>query len=223
MSKKTAVALAALIAIALPTSAFAQFGIAARAGTLGIGGEAAIGLGSRLAIRGGVGITSLSYDGTFNDKTWSVDAPSSIWNVGVDLYPGAGGFHVSAGVLNRPAFDFAYTQTGSQTVGNTTYNGTVNIVGEMTNKNETAPYASIGFGRTTKGVGISFDIGAASMGDGTINITTKNCTTTAPGGCPSSFNADVETERQRVQDDIGGFLKLHPILQLAFHIGFGGK
>ncbi len=222
MSKKTLLALVAALAVSIPTAAFAQIGIAARAGTLGIGGEVAFGLGSHVAIRGGIGTTSYSYDGTFSDKTWHVETPPSIWNAGVDFYPGLGGFHISAGVLNRKKFDFSYTQTGSQTVGNTQYNGTVNIVGEMNNANETAPYAALGFGRTNKsGLGISIDLGAASMGDGTITVTQKNCTTNAPGGCPTSFNSDVEAERQKVQDDIGGFLKLHPILSLSLHYGFG--
>lgn len=222
MSKKTLLAFAMAAAVVLPATAFGQIGIAARAGTLGIGGEAAIGLGKMLQIRGGIGSTKYSYDGTFNDKTWSVDTPSSIWNVGVDLFPFGGGFHLSAGMLNRPKFDFEYTQSGQQTVGNTTYNGTVHIVGDMTNAHETAPYGGIGFGKTSKsGLGISFDLGVASMGEGTINVTQKSCTTTAPGGCPSSFNTDVNTEVQKVQDDIGGFLKLHPILSLSLHFGFG--
>lgn len=218
MSKKMIVALA-LAAIALPTAAFGQVGVAARAGTLGIGGEVAIGLGSRLQVRGGIGSTKYEYTGTFDNKDWTVNTPSTIWNAGVDLFL-TGGFHISGGFLNRKAFDFAYTETGSQTVGNTTYNGTVSIAGNMTNKNETAPYLGLGFGRTSKkGFGITLDLGAAQMGDGTLNITQKSCTSTAPGGCPSSFNSDVETERQKVQNDIGTFLKWHPILSLGLHVG----
>jgi hypothetical protein len=224
MSMKTKLALAAFVALVLPTASFAQVGIGVRAGTLGIGGEAAIALGSHLAVRGGIGTTKLSYDGTFDNKTWHVDTPPSIWTAGIDLFPGGGGFHLSGGLLNRKGFDFAYSQTGSQTVGNTTYNGTVNIAGDMTNEHETAPYVGLGFGRVAKtGFGFSLDLGAAQMGDAHIAITSKSCTTTAPGGCPSSFNNDVETERQKVEDDIGGFLKWHPILSIGLHIGFGGK
>lgn len=218
MSKKTLLALA-FAAMAMPTAAFGQIGIAARGGTLGIGGEVAIGLGSRLQVRGGIGTTKYSYTGTFDNKKWTVDAPSSIWNAGVDLFL-AGGFHLSAGMLNRPKFDFAYNQSGSQTVGNTTYNATVAIVGEMNNEKETAPYVGLGFGRTSKkGFGLTLDLGAAQMGEGKLTITQKSCTTNAPGGCPASFNNDVETERQKVQNDIGGFLKWHPIISIGLHIG----
>jgi hypothetical protein len=73
------------------------------------------------------------------------------------------------------------------------------------------------------GFGFSFDLGAAQMGDATITITKQQCTTNAPGGCPSSFSSDVQTEKQKVEDDIGGFLKWHPILSLGLHIGFGAK
>jgi len=222
MSKKTILAVA-IITMALPTIALAQIGIGARAGTLGVGGEVSFALGSHLAVRGGIGVSKITYDGDFAGKTWHVETPPSIWNVGVDLYPGVGGFHVSVGVLNRKKFDFGYTQTGTQTVGNNTYTGTVDIAGEMTNAHETAPYASLGFGRTTKsGIGISLDLGAASMGDGTITLTKKNCTTTA-GACPSSFSADADAEAAKASADLSGFLKVHPIISLGLHFGLGGR
>lgn len=218
MSKKTILALA-FAAIALPTSAFAQIGIAARAGTLGIGGEVAIGVGSALQIRGGIGTTKYEYTGKFDDKDWTVNTPPTVWNAGVDLFIG-GGFHISGGVLNRKKFDFAYTQTGSQTVGNTTYNGTVNIVGEMTNEKETAPYAGIGFGRTSKrGFGLTLDLGAALMGDGTLTITQSSCKLSNGSNCPGNFSSDVEVQRQKVQDDFGGYLKYHPILSVGLKMG----
>ncbi|HEX6557839.1 MAG TPA: hypothetical protein VF021_00210 [Longimicrobiales bacterium] len=225
MSKKTVYALAALMAAAIPSVASAQFSIAARAGTLGLGGEAAVAIGSRLAIRGGIGSTALHYDGTFSDKTFTVDLPSSIWNVGVDLYPGLGGFHVSAGLLNRKQFDFTGNYTGSADIGGTTYNGNISLVGNMKNDHETAPYLAIGFGRTTKsGLGVSFDLGAASMGDGRIDFTRVTCTTTSGADCTSQIQqSDIDAEERSVEDDLGYALKVHPILSLSLHFGLGGK
>lgn len=225
MSKKTVIALAVVAACALPTSASAQFGVGVRAGTLGIGGEAAIALGKHLAIRGGIGTTKYHYDGTFNDKSFTVDTPPSIWNVGVDLYPGLGGFHVSAGVLNRKKFDFTGSYTGSTVIGNNTYTGTINLVGDMTNQHETAPYGAIGFGRTAKsGLGISLDLGAAAMGDGAVTFRTATCTLSNGTSCANAqFNSDVKAEETKINGDIGGFLKLHPIINLSLHLGLGGK
>ena len=225
MSKKTLLALVAALAVSIPTAAYAQIGIAARAGTLGIGGEVAFGLGSHVAIRGGIGTTKYHYDGTFSDKEFTVDTPPSIWNVGVDLYPGLGGLHLSAGILNRKQFDFTGHYTGSTDIGGHSYNGTIDLVGDMTNANETAPYAAIGFGRTSKrGFGISLDLGAASMGEGTVNFTSTSCTLSTGQSCKNAqFDADVQAEEAKINDDIGGFLKLHPILSLSLHYGFGGK
>lgn len=229
MSKKTSITLAALIAFVLPTAAFAQIGIGARAGTLGIGGEVSFALGSHFAVRGGFGTTKYHYDGDFAGKQFTVDTPPSIWNVGVDLYPGAGGFHVSAGVLNRKKFDFTGHYSGSTQVGNNTYTGDIDLIGNMTNKNETAPYAALGFGRTAKsGLGISLDLGAASMGTGTVTFTSATCKVTsgpaAGQSCATStFQADVNREAAKVSADAEGFLKIHPIVSLSLHYGLGGK
>lgn len=222
MSKKTVYALAAALAMALPSAASAQISIAARGGTLGLGGEAAFGIGSKLAIRGGIGSTAYHYDGTFSDKTFTVDLPSSIWNVGVDLYPGLGGFHISAGLLNRKQFDFTGNYTGSAEIGGTTYTGNISLVGNMKNDRETAPYAAIGFGRTTKrGLGFSLDLGAASMGNGNINFTSVTCTTSGGADCTSQISqSDIDQEERNVEDDLGYALKVHPIISLSVHFGF---
>lgn len=224
MSKKTALVLAAFVAVAIPSAAFGQIGIAARGGTLGVGGEAAIGLGKHLQIRGGLGKMGLEREGTFNDKTYNVTFPDQIWNVGVDLFPGSGGFHVGAGFLNRPRFDFGGSYTGTAEIGNRTYNGNITITGNMTNDKETGPYGLIGFGRTSKsGFGISLDVGAAALGEGQVEITDWTCQS-GTTNCKSTISqADIDAEEQKIEDDFGTFFKIHPILSLSVHIGFGGK
>lgn len=225
MSKKTVLALA-FAAIALPSAAFGQIGIGARAGTMGIGGEVAVGLGSHLAIRGGFGTTNYELSGTFADKDYTVNFPDNIWNVGVDLYPTGGGFHLSAGLLNRKQFDFTGAYTGSAQIGNRTYNGNITITGNMKNEKETAPYAGIGFGRTAKsGIGFSLDLGAAAMGDGKITITNYTCQSGSTN-CTSQISpADIEAERAEIEADLNdkGYAKWHPILSLSLHFGLGGK
>ncbi|HUP90102.1 MAG TPA: hypothetical protein VM100_12145 [Longimicrobiales bacterium] len=224
MSKKTALVLAAFVAMAIPSAAFGQIGIAARIGTLGAGGEVAIGLGKHLQVRGGLGILGLEREGTLNDKTYSVTFPDQIWNVGVDLFPSSGGFHVGAGILNRPRFDFAGSYTGSAAIGNKTYNGNITITGNMANESDTGPYGLIGFGRTSKsGFGISFDIGAAALKDGQVEITDWTCQS-GTTNCKSTISqADIDAEEQKIEDDFGTFFKIHPILSLSVHIGLGGK
>lgn len=226
-SKKTALALATILAVALPTTAFGQIGIGARAGTLGIGGEVSVGIGSRLGIRGGIGFLPAEVDGTLDDIDYTLDPPDNIWNVGVDFYPTGGGFRLSAGVINRKQFDLSATQTGSTDVGGTTYNGTIVINGSLQNERETAPYVAIGFGKTfSRGVGLFLDLGAAQMGEADIEFTgTCTVNTTPPQPCPPqngrTFQQSLDAEEARAEEDAGSFLKWHPILQIGLKIGFG--
>jgi hypothetical protein len=221
MSKKTILALA-VCAIAFPSAARAQIGVGVRAGTLGIGGEVAIALGSHLAIRGGVGATGYHYDGTYDNKNFKVDLPPTIFNIGLDFYPGIGGLHASVGMLNRKKFDFVGAFTQSATIGGQTYQGDITLTGNMTNERETAPYVSVGFGRTTKtGIGFSLDLGAASMGKGTVTFTDYTCQS-GTTNCKSQIpQARVDEEAAIVSSDLEGWLKWHPILSASLHFGLG--
>lgn len=228
MSKKMVLALATMLAVALPGTAFGQVGIGARAGTLGVGGEVSFGVGSRIGIRGGIGFLPSDIDATVDDIDYTLDLPSSIWNVGVDLYPTGGGFRISAGVLNRTKFAMSATETGTTEVGGNNYTGTVTINGTLENERETAPYLTIGFGKTySSGLGLFVDLGAAQMGEADIEL---NGTCTADGSaqpCPPqngmTFQQALEVEERTAEEDAGSFLKWHPILQIGLKIGFGGR
>ena len=221
MSKKTLLAFATVVACALPSAASAQIGIAARAGTLGIGGEAAIGLGRMLQVRGGIGSTKYDLKGTLGDNEYTVSFPDKIWNVGVDVFPFGGGLHLSAGFLNRPEFAIKGSSTKSSTFGNTTYTGTVNAAGTVANKKETNGFVGLGFGRTSKrGLGISLDLGVAFTGDATVDITSASCT----GTCPHQPTAsEIAAEETKISADINDkqYAKYHPIASLSLHYGIG--
>ncbi|MGQ0815304.1 MAG: hypothetical protein ACT4O1_12735 [Gemmatimonadota bacterium] len=223
MSKKTVLALAALVAVSLPGTAHGQVGIGARVGTLGLGGEVSVGLGSRLGIRGGLGVLPGEINQTVDDIDYTFDPPSNIWNVGVDFYPTDGGFRISAGVINRKRFEASAVQRGSTEVGGTTYNGTITLNGTLENERETAPYAAIGFGKTfRRGFGLFIDLGAANMGEANIELT-GTCQLDNGQACPNQaqFQQDLEAEERQAEEDAGGVLKWHPIIQLGFRLGLG--
>jgi hypothetical protein len=225
MSKKTALALAAAIALALPATVFGQgIGIGARIGTLGAGGEVSVGFGSRLAVRGGFGVFPVDPKGTFSDIEYELNPPSNIWNVGVDLYPFGGGFRISAGMLNRKAYGLHGTTTQTTTIGGQQYSGDIVVNGTLTNEKETAPYASIGFGRTySKGIGLFLDLGAAQMGEADITLTgtCKLSGTQTDCTSQSQFNSDLQAEADNAEADVGTYLKWHPVLQIGLKIGIG--
>ena len=219
--KKTAVALAALIALAAPELASGQVSIGARAGTLGLGGEVSFGFTRMIAVRGGIGLVPYEFDGEFSEVTYTVSPPERIWNVGVDVYPFGGGLRLSAGMLNRPAFELVAEGQRQAEISGQTYQGDINIQGEITNEKETAPYATIGFGRATgRGLGFFIDAGAAFMGEGQMTLT-GTCTVRQTGdNCPSNFQAELNEEADQAEEDFGGYVKLWPILNIGIRFGF---
>jgi hypothetical protein len=221
--KRTAVALAALMALALPAMAPAQISVGARAGTLGLGGEVSFGVTRMLAIRGGIGAVPYEYNNSFEGVDYTVMAPERIWSVGVDVYPFGGGLRLSAGLLNRPAFEMEANGTQQAEIGNQTYNANLDIQGSLSNDKETAPYAAIGFGRATgRGLGFFVDVGAAFVGEGAISLSGSCTETMTSQPCPN-FQAELQREEDQANqqlDDFGSFVKVHPILQFGMRFGF---
>ena len=223
--KKSAVALAALIALMAPAAASAQISVGARAGTLGLGGEVSFGLTRFLAVRGGICVVPYEFNSDVEDIDYTVSFPDRIWNVGVDLYPFGGGFRISGGLLNRPGFDIEATGQQSADIGGRTYNGNLNLFADLSNEKETAPYATIGFGRATgRGLGFFIDAGAAFVGDArfTFDRQRSTCTeTTTNQPCPE-FQTRLQTEEANVNAEIeefSSFVKIHPILNIGIRFG----
>ena len=220
--RKTAVALAAVLAVALPQAASAQMSAGVRAGTLGLGGEVSFGLMRMLAVRAGLGMIPYSYDNTFEDVAYTVHAPERIWNVGVDFYPLGSGLRVSAGMLNRPKYELEARGQQSAVIGGRTYTGDLDITGSLSNEKETAPYASIGFGRATgRGFGFFVDLGAAFLGEGEIQLEGTCTETSTQQPCPE-FQTRLQQEENEANqqlDEFSSFVKVHPILQVGLRIG----
>lgn len=220
--KKSAVALAALIAVMAPAASAQNFSVGARAGTLGLGGEVSVGLGRMIALRAGVGVVPYEYDDTFEDVDYNISFPNRITNIGIDLYPFGGGLRVSAGLLNRPSFELVASGQQSAEIGGRTYNANLNITGDLSNEKETAPYATIGFGRATgRGLGFFVDVGAAFVGEGEINLEGTCTETSTQQPCPE-FQARLQAEEDEFNaqlDEFSSFVKLHPILNIGIRFG----
>ena len=204
----------ALAALAQPGSA--QIGIAAKAGTTGVGGELSLGLGSRLALRGSATTFPMKPTGTFSDVEYQVNPPTPMFTAGVDLYL-MHGLRLFGGVLfgaDKIGLDGTYN--GSVSFGDQTYNGTGTITAEVTTSS-TAPYAGIGFGRTVgRGVGFFMDIGAALLGKSTVALSATGPVTQAP-----DYEQNRLKEQQDIQDNVDKYAKVFPMLNLGFRVGFG--
>lgn len=228
--KKGLFVLSSAALLAFPVTASAQgIGVAARAGTLGLGAEAAFGLADAVAIRGGLGLFPIETDATrFWDVGQDVEAtlkfPDTWYNVGVDLYL-SGSFRIGGGMLFKPD-DPKITATlqGSAEIeiGGQTYTASdvSEVVGSLSTK-DSAPYVLIGFGKhTSPGVGLFLDLGVAFMGD-------SHVTLEATDGNPLIIDSPVfqqrlRDEEQNLDDDLPAVAKKYwPIASIGLRIGLG--
>jgi hypothetical protein len=217
--KKTVLALAAVALLAVPGVAEAQLGIAGRVGTLGVGGEAALGFGD-IVIRGGMGLAPLEPTATIDDIEVTLKLPEKWYNIGVDLYLGSA-FRIGGGMLFKsedPTLEGVLTATTD--IGGRAF--TPDELGTLTgtlDSEDKAPYVLIGFGKhTAKGIGLFLDLGVAFTGDPEITLD-------ATGGTFSDATAlrgYLDTEAANFEEDVGSYLKYWPILNIGLRIGVGG-
>jgi hypothetical protein len=208
--------------LALP-QALASQGIAvgARVGTLGLGGEAALGLSDNLVVRGGVGSFFMDYTGDMDGVEYTFTPPSITATVGVDLYPSGGSFRLMAGLMFRdgefdvetgPLSDYE----GSIEIGDEEYDEDGQLFGTLASKS-TAPFVGLGFGHHTQGgFGVFMDFGVAFVGEADVTLKATGDIAAVPG-----FQAELDKEVQSIEDDYASYLKYWPILSFGLKIPVG--
>ena len=227
MKRIPVLALAALVFVPAVLSA-QRFGVAGRAGTIGVGVEGAVGLADRLVIRGGIGLLPLEVDPT---SLWdlgegvsaTLKLPDKWYNIGVDFYLGSS-FRIGGGMLFKPddpTITGTLTGSASINIGGQTY--TVEDVTGITGKfasNNRAPYALIGFGKhTSSGIGLFLDLGVVLLGEPNLHLTATGNSSLINS---SDFQTRLRTEEQSLEDRAGTYLKYWPILNLGLRVGIGG-
>lgn len=221
MIKRTVVLLGVLATA--PAAVAAQgLGFGAFAGTLGIGGDAAIGITDRFVVRGGYAFMPYEPSFTVSDLELTFDLPSS-FHVGIDLYLN-NSFRVGGGVLFRsddPTVEGVFTT--DQEIGGTTYSPSQ--VGTLTgvfDAKDNAPYVVIGFGRHTQpGVGLFLDLGVVFVGEPDITLGAKGGT--LDPNSDASFRSALNQEATDMEQDAGSYLKLWPWLSLGVRVGLSPR
>ena len=223
--------LAALILV--PTGLSAQrLGVAARAGTIGVGVEGSVELADRLVVRGGIGLLPFEVDPA---SLWdlgegisaTLELPDKWYNIGVDFYLGSS-LRLGGGMLFKPddpTITGTLTGSASIDIGGQTY--TVEDVTGITGKfvsNDRAPYALIGFGKhTSSGIGLFLDLGVALLGEPDVQLTATGNSSLINSADPTSdFQTRLRIEEQSLEDRAGTYLKYWPILNLGLRVGIGG-
>lgn len=214
--KRRFVAAAFAAGLLLPGVIAAQsVGLAARGGTLGVGGEVNVDFNKWVGLRGGVGAILIEPSGDVQDVKYTIKPPTLV-NLGLDLYPTGGAFRLSGGLLFKHDVSLDAQAANSFTFNDVTYTpaqaGTVH--GDVV-WGSTSPYASFGFAHRHKGFGLTFDLGAVFMGEPTITLTST-------GGTLSNnavFRQNLLAAQDSAQHDAGKYLKILPVLSIGLKFG----
>lgn len=217
--RKSILTLSTALFLAVPAAVSAQgLGIAARAGTLGVGAEIALGLTNWFVIRGGAGLMPFEPSTSIEDIDVTLILPE--WfNVGVDVYLG-GSFRIGGGVLFKsddPRVEGNFTT--DQDIGGRSFTpaelGT--LTGVLSSRDK-APYALIGFGNhISSGIGLFLDLGVAFLGEPEINLYATEGTFLDRAELDSRLAA----EARDWEESAGSYLNYWPIFNLGVRIGLG--
>jgi hypothetical protein len=221
--RKSILTLSTALLLVVPAAVSAQgFGIAGRAGTLGVGGEVALGLTDAFVIRGGLGLIPFEPTATIDDIEFTLKLPEKWMTIGADIYLG-GSFRIGGGMLFKPDDPTLTGEIvgGSVEIGDTTYTSTEvsQLTGVLDSKDQ-APYVLIGFGRhTASGIGLFLDLGAAFIGEPEVRLDATGNSTIIGS---SEFQSELRKQETNIEDDLGSYIKVWPILNIGLRIGVGG-
>jgi hypothetical protein len=213
-----------------------SFGIGVKGSLLGGGVEAAARVSHRTNLR--AGFNMISYSRTFNKDGVAYDGQFGFKTVEAhyDIFPFAGAFHVSPGVLIYAGTPITATATvpanQSFSLGSTTYisDSAAPVSGNGNIKfNQAAPMATIGWGnlvprKSSKHFSIPLELGVAFQGSpkATLNLAGSVCDP-GPVNCrtiasDSTVQANIVSEQNKINNSMR-FFKEYPIIS----VGFGYK
>ena len=185
-------ALLCLLAGSAGTAHAQTLAVGVRAGSLGLGPEAVLGLGSRLALRAGIGAVPITPTGTISDISYEIEPPSPLASAGVDLYL-LSHLRLMTGLLfGAERTEFTGQLAESVRIGDQTY--TPDQVGSLDGAlltRSVAPFVGLGFGGYANSrVGVTLDLGVAFLGENDLELTATGPFTDDP-----TFQQELEKER----------------------------
>ncbi|MGB3621056.1 hypothetical protein FT643_12910 [Ketobacter sp. MCCC 1A13808] len=224
--------LAGLLFLSAPLTATAgNLGIAAKAGTLGLGLEADYIINDKFSVR--VQGNQLDYDYDLDEDGIEYQATLELATFGalLDWHPFGGAFRVSiGGYSNGNEASGVAGGPGEYQIGDDIYvvddNDEFRMSAEIGMGDSFAPYAGIGWGHSTSNDGgllLSLDVGVLFQGETTVNLTASgsvydtNSDTTIDVTNNAEFQNQLRTEEANLQDDLSDF-DIYPVI--TFGIGY---
>jgi hypothetical protein len=218
-----------------------RIGIGANVGLTGIGFESAVRVNHHSNLRAGFSFLNHNKDFDYDSINLQGKIGIKTMHVQYDLFPRAGGFHISPGVLmflGNPLNATAGAAPGTSfSLGNNEYvSGLPNpVAGNVkVNFRRAAPMVTLGWGnlvsrREGKHFTVPFEVGLAMTGapKATYQLSGNVCTVdpiTAEQTCGTAasnkqFQQDVLTEQGKLNSDMSRF-KVYPIVKLGIGYKF---
>jgi hypothetical protein len=219
MIKKTLVLLGGL---ALASAAQAEgIGLGVHAGLMGPGIDGFYRVNDKLVARGAYNSFDYDYDATEEDVEYEATYRFDNAQVGLDWYPFAGGFRLSAAyVLNGNELNLHAVPTGgSFDLNDVSYAGTeVADMRVTVDYPDSGAYVGLGWGNPVgegKGFGVTFDVGAYYLGEPEVAQQLSCGTTTR---C-AALQADAEADRRKLEDELSDF-PFWPLVQFGLSYQF---
>lgn len=221
MLKKSALLPGALLlALSAPTQA-EGLGLGLHAGLMGAGVDGYYRLNDKLVARLSYNAIDYDYDAQEEDVDYEATYHFDNVQLGLDWYPGAGGFRVSSAlVANGNELDMhAIPKGGAFDLNDTTYaSAEVKDLRANVGYPSTAAYLGVGWGNPVgpgKGLGVTFDIGAFYTGKPEV---TQQVTCGTTARC-AQLQADAEADRRKLEDELSDF-SFWPLVQLGLTYQF---
>lgn len=206
-------------------SAYAEQALNATIGTTGLGLEWSYPLSDKLRVRAILSSLSLDRDETEDDIDYTFEFESKNVGAVLDWHPFAGAFRLTAGLV-RTDFGVDLESEAAQDdyeIGDSIYTGNLQLSGEV-EFNSMAPYVGFGWASNLRNSGLYFsgELGVLVVGEPKLSFVASGTASKDGGpivdvGSNPEFQADLERERQELEDDLSDF-DIWPIL--TFGVGY---
>ena len=215
---KATFAAALALSFATPAAADNNFGIGAKAGTLGLGIEGTWRALPWIDLRVGANRYDFDDDDTYSgipyNGTLALDTVYGTANFRFPLSP----FRVTAGLFSN-GNELQLTSgapEGTYNIGGIEFDAAdVGTLRSVSSFSSTAPYVGVGYDFTVMGkVGLNLDFGVLWQGEPEVSLTADGVLAGDP-----LFQAALEAERQEIEDDVSDY-KAWPVVSLGFVFNF---
>lgn len=230
MNVKTFVSrpLAVIAMAALPALSHADEGLhvgaAVTAGLSGLGADLGVGFNDFVGVRATIADISLSHNGNYGtDVNWDGDLKLFQGGLLLDVFPFAGGFHLTGGVVREGN---KITLNGQPTGGSYTFNGTsypasdVAAAAATVDWSKTVPYLGVGWGNLAGGAGmhVTSDLGLL-ITSGPTSTVAVTCAASLPATTCSQLTSDAAADQATLQSNVRN-LKLWPVARIGIGFAF---